>query len=313
MLRLIAHRLLLSIPLLLIVSIIVFVLQSLIPGDAARQLLGFNATPEAVAALREQMGLDRPLHEQYLSWLNDALHGSLGNSMASHQPVVEQLGHRLPVTLSLVIGSTLIAVVVGVLLGVASSRGKALLGRSVDVLSILGMAIPSFWVALVLVTFFSISLGWLPATGYVPLSESPSRWLLALVLPLTALSLPAITAIAKQARESMLDVGASEHVRILRLNGIPERSIVYKHVLRGSAIRITTVAGLQFVAALGGSVVIEQVFGLPGLGSLAVAATATKDISVIQGVTLYFTLLVIAVNLITDIAYGWLNPRVRTA
>jgi len=294
-----------------IVSVIVFVLESLIPGDVARGVLGVSATPAQIAALRRAAGLDQPLWRQYADWLGNALHGSLGRSLVDYSPVSAGLNQRLPVTLSLVIGATLAATLAGVVLGVLSSRGHPLIARLIDVLSIGGLAVPGFWLALILISVFSVRLGLLPATGYVAFGNSPSGWAQSLVLPVIALSMNGITAIAKLTREAMLDVLASEFIRNLRANGIPERSVVYRHALRSSAMRILTMSGLLFIGALGGSVVIEHVFGIPGLGSLAVSATTAKDIPVIQGVAIYFTLLVIVVNLLTDISYAWINPRVR--
>jgi peptide/nickel transport system permease protein len=194
---------------------------------------------------------------------------------------------------------------------VLSSRGHPLVARLIDVLSIGGLAVPSFWLALILISVFSVKLGLLPATGYVTFGDSPSGWAQSLVLPVIALSMNGVTAIAKLTREAMLDVLSSEFIRNLRANGIPERSVVYRHALRSSAMRIITMSGLLFIGALGGSVVIEHVFGIPGLGSLAVSATTAKDIPLIQGVAIYFTLLVIGVNLLTDISYAWINPRMR--
>jgi peptide/nickel transport system permease protein len=290
---------------------IVFVLESLIPGDVARGVLGVSATPAQVATLRREAGLDLPLWRQYTDWLGSALHGSLGNSLVDHSSVAGALDQRLPVTLSLVLGATLAATLVGLVLGVLSSRGQPLVARLIDVLSIGGLAVPSFWLALILISVFSVKLGLLPATGYVTFGDSPSGWAQSLVLPVIALSMNGVTAIAKLTREAMLDVLSSEFIRNLRANGIPERSVVYRHALRSSAMRIITMSGLLFIGALGGSVVIEHVFGIPGLGSLAVSATTAKDIPLIQGVAIYFTLLVIGVNLLTDISYAWINPRMR--
>ncbi|TXK19306.1 ABC transporter permease [Homoserinibacter sp. GY 40078] len=313
MLILILKRVLISIPLLFVVSVLVFVLQSFIPGDAAQQIAGPQASPEMVEKLREALGLNLPVWEQYARWLGEVLHGSLGTSLLNGQPVIDALNQRLPTTLSLVIGSTVIATIVGVVLGVISSRGKGAAARFIDVLSIAGLAVPGFWLALLLITVFSVQLGIFPATGYVAFADSPSEWLRSLALPVAALSLTGVTAIAKQTREAMLDVQASDFIRNLRANGIPESAIVFRHALRSSAVRIVTISGLLFIGALGGSVVIEQVFGLPGLGTLAVSATTSKDLPMIQGIAVYFTLIVIVVNLATDIAYGWINPKVRTS
>ena len=311
MLRLITRRILISIPLLFVVSVIVFVLQSLIPGDAARQLAGLQASPEQVDALRKTLGLDRPVLEQYGAWLSGVLHGSLGHSLLNNQEVTTALGQRLPVTLSLVLGATLVATVIGTVLGVVSSRGRGAAATLIDVLSIVGLAVPGFWLALMMIALFSVQLGLFPATGYVALTDDPAGWAQSLVLPVLALALTGITSVAKQTREAMMDVLGSEFIRNLRANGIRSGSIVYKHALRSSAVRIITITGLLFIGSLSGSVVLEQVFALPGLGSLAVTSTSAKDIPMIQGIAVYFTLLVIIVNLITDIAYGWINPKVR--
>jgi peptide/nickel transport system permease protein len=313
MLILILKRVLISIPLLFVVSVLVFVLQSFIPGDAAQQIAGPQASPQMVEQLREALGLNLPIWDQYARWLGQVFQGSLGSSLLNNQPVLEALNQRLPATLSLVIGSTVVATVVGVVLGVVSSRGKGLAARVIDILSIGGLAVPGFWLALLLISLFSVQLGLFPATGYVAFEDSPSDWAWSLALPVTALSLTGVTAIAKQTREAMLDTLASDFIRNLRANGIPERAVIFKHALRSSAVRIVTISGLLFIGALGGSVVIEQVFGLPGLGTLAVSATTSKDLPMIQGIAVYFTLIVIAVNLVTDIAYGWINPKVRTS
>jgi peptide/nickel transport system permease protein len=311
MLRMIGRRILVSVPLLLVVSVIVFWLQALIPGDAALQIGGLEATPAQTAQLRLRLGLDQPLWAQYWHWLDQAVHGSLGTSLINQQNVTGELNGRLPVTLSLVVGATLVATVIGVLLGIASSMGWPVIGRVVDVISIGGLAVPSFWLGLLLISLFSVQLGWLPSTGYVSFANSPSDWLESLVLPVAALGLAGVTVIAKQTREAMLDVLQRDFIRNLRANGIPERSIIFRHALRSAAIPVVTISGLVFVGALGGSVVIENVFGLPGLGSLAVTATSSKDIPIILGVAMYFTLLVIAVNLLTDIAYRLINAKVR--
>ncbi|MCU1490522.1 MAG: transporter permease [Acidimicrobiaceae bacterium] len=312
MARLVLRRILVSVPSLVVVSVIVFVLQSLIPGDAADTLAGVNATAAHIAAVRAQLGLNRPLPVQYWHWLDGVFHGSLGNSLINGQPVTSLLDPRLEVTLSLVLGATVVASVIGVLLGTASSLDSRVVRRVLDVVSVVGMAIPSFWVALLLIAWVSVRLGWLPATGYVSLSSSPLEWARSLILPVIALALTGMTAIAKQTREAMLDVLQRDYIRNLRANGTGEGSVIFRHAFRSAAMPVVTMSGLLFIGALGGSVIIEQIFGLPGLGEAAVAATSNKDIPVIQGVAVYFTLLVIGVNLVTDIIYGLLNPKVRT-
>ncbi|MGW4033761.1 ABC transporter permease [Streptomyces sp. NPDC004838] len=311
MLSVILRRIAISVPVLFVVSVIVFVLQWFIPGDTAVTMAGSTATAEQIEALRRQLHLDQPLYTQYFAWLGDVLGGSLGQSPLNGESVVAALNTRLPVTLSLVVGATLAATLAGLALGVLSSRGGRPTRRLSDVVSVLGMALPNFWVSLLLIATLSVSLGWFPSGGYVPLAESPGRWLWSLVLPVAALALHGMTAVAKQTREALLDVDGREFIRNLRANGIPERSILFKHALRAASIPVVTVSGVLFIGSLGGAVVIEHVFDLPGLGSLAIRATADHDIPMIQGVAVYFALLVMGVNLVLDLVYAWLNPKVR--
>ena len=309
--KLALRRLALSIPLALIASLISFVLMAFLPGDAARALLGPNATADQITALRQELGLDRPLWEQYVSWLSGAVQGDLGASLISRQPVVEILNGRLAPSLSLIIGATLVASLLGVVLGVIGARrGRA--GALVDSGSLLALAVPDFWLGLVLVVVFAVNLGWLPPTGYVPLADNPVGWATSLVLPVVTLSLPAMARIAKQTRDAMSDALNRPFVRTLRAAAVSERSITYRHALRNAAVPILTVIGLAFIGALGGTVAVESIFAIPGLGSTAVSATASRDLPLIQGVVVYFTLIVIVVNLAVDLAYGYVNPRVRT-
>lgn len=307
------RRLLIAIPLLFFVSAISFVLVSLTPGDAARQILGTQASPQAYQTLRRELGLNLPLYEQYWHWLKNALHGDLGTSIITGQSVTAAINARLPVTLSLIIGAILISVLVGLPLGLISAIRGGVLGKVVDVGALIGFGIPAFWLGVELISIFAVKLGWLPATGYVPVSQSISGWLTSLVLPVIALATAGIAAIAKQTREAMLDVLGSEHIRVARANGLSPRSIYLRHGLKNAAPRVLTVLGIQAVGLLGGTVFIENVFALPGMGSLAVTAVTQHDLPVVEGLAVYFTLIVVVVNLAIDLAYTWLNPRVRTS
>ena len=311
MVRLTLRRLAFSIPLALVASMISFVLMGFLPGDAARALLGPNATAEQLAVVRDELGLNLPLWQQYWNWLVGALHGDLGTSLISRQPVTEILNSRLEPSLSLIIGATLVASVVGIVMGIRAAR-RGFLGRFVDSSSIVALAIPDFWLGLVLIVIFAVNLHWFPPTGYVSLSTNPLLWLQCLVLPVITLALPALARIAKQTRDSMGVALDGTYVRTLRAASIREQSIVYRHGLRNAAVPVITVIGLVFVGALGGTVAIESIFAIPGLGSTAVQATASRDLPLIQGVVVYFTLITIVVNLIVDLAYGYFNPRVRT-
>ena len=312
-LKVIARRLALSVPLLLIVTTSTFVLVALIPGDAARTIVGGNGTEAQYEALRHALGLDQSLPVRFWHWLERAAHGDLGASLFGGEPVASALNSRLGVTLSLVAGSTLLAGLVGVALGIAGALRPGRLGRALDALSLVGLAVPNFFLGLLLVSWFAVSLTLFPATGYVPPAQSLSGWVQSLVLPVVTLGVPGVAVVAKQTRDSMRDALERPFVQTLRATGIRRRSIVLRHALRCGAIPIVTVLGLVFVGALSGAVVVESVFALPGLGSLAVQATTQRDIPLIQGVALYFTIIVIVVNLAVDLLYGWLDPRVRVA
>jgi peptide/nickel transport system permease protein len=299
------------VPLLVVVCSTTFFLAALIPGDIARTMLGPNASQAQYLALRHQLGLNKPIGERYWAWLTAAVHGNLGRSLFDQEPVTSLLDTRLPATLSLVIGATVVASVIGVALGIASAHSSGLLARLVDGLALVGLALPNFFLGLLLVSWFAVSLQLLPATGYVPFTQSPGDWAKSLVLPIITLALPGVAVIAKQTRDAMKDVTGQPFVRTLRASGISRGSIVFKHVLRSAAIPVATVVGLVFVGALSGTVLVESVFAMPGLGGLAVQATANHDLPLIQGVVVYFTVIVIVVNLLVDIAYGALDPRVR--
>ncbi|MFC0534219.1 ABC transporter permease [Phytohabitans kaempferiae] len=311
--RLIVRRLLMSVPLLGVVSLLTFVLTALTPGDTARTILGESYTPEGYAQLRHQLGLDRPLIAQYGDWLAGAVRGDLGISPISGLNVSDQIVSRMGTTLSLAIVTTALATVFGVALGVMSAVRGGAIGRFVDVLSLTGFALPNFWFALVLVTVFAVHLRLLPATGYVPISASASGWARSLILPVVALAVHAVAVIAKQTRDGMLETLSRDFVFSLRANGASEVSVVFRHALRNAAIPVVTVIGLLVVNLLGGVVLIEAVFAMPGLGGLAVDATLQHDVPVIQGVAVTFTVMVVLVNLLVDLTYGWLNPKVRTS
>lgn len=311
MLRIVTQRILTAVPLVLLVSFIIFGLESLVPGNPAQTILGQNATPGAVAALDKQLGLDKPLLVSYLDWLRGIVHGNLGTSVFSGESVVSTLNSRLYVTLSLVGLSLLVSAVAGIALGTISALRGGVLARIVDVVSLLGLALPGFWVAIVLVALFAVKAGILPATGYVSFSASPAQWLEHLLLPVFALSLIGITSVAKQARDSTLDALDADYIMMLRGNGLAEWRILLQHVLRNAAVPVVTVLGVVTVGMLGGTVFVESVFVLPGLGSLATQSTLDHDLPVILGIGLYFTVIVIAINLLVDVAYGLLNPKVR--
>ncbi|MTD57565.1 ABC transporter permease [Amycolatopsis pithecellobii] len=310
--RLVVKRLLLSLPLVLIVSMLTFVMQSLAPGDPAKRILGDQYTPEQYATLRAQLGLDAPIHVRYWNWLKSVFEGSMGQSLYSHEPVTTVLNDRVGVTISLVAATLVVAGVIAIGLGILSAvRKNGVLARVVDVVSLAGHSVPTFWLGLGLVAVFSVQLGLFNSGGYIPPERSLTGWAWSLILPVATLSFGAVALIAKLTRDSMLEVLDREFITTLRARGVPERTIIFRHALRSAAIPIVTALGLLLVGLLSGTVIVETVFGLPGLGGAAVLATTKQDAPLIQGVAVYFTLIVVVVNLIIDILYAWLNPKAR--
>jgi len=313
MVRMAMVRLLWSVPLLIVVSALTFVLAALTPGDAARTILGTNTDPAAYEQIRRELRLDRPLLSQYTDWLKDAVRGDLGSSVFTGQPVTSVLNSRLEVSLSLIVGAGLVCAVLGVGLGLLSALRGGLLGKGIDALSMASMSVPTPWLGLLLILVFAIQLSVLPATGYTPLGVSGTAWLQALILPVACLAAGGVALIARQTRGAVLDVLTRDYVRALRASGLPARAVIFRHVLKNAAVPVVTTLGLLIVGLLGGSIVVEQVFALPGLGQVAVRATGQHDLPVLEGVVVYFTLLVVVFNLLTDLANSWLNPRLTHA
>lgn len=311
MLTFILKRLVSGVVMLVVISVVAFTLLFLGGGDIARRILGQNATQETVAAKAAELGLDRPLIAQLGDWFARALTGDLGRSWFSSQFVTVSMETRLPVTLSIVIGSTVIAAILAILLGVVAARRGGWIDGVVQFLAVVGFAIPGFLIALVLVLVFAIELGWFRATGYTPIADSFAGWLASVTLPVIALAVAAIATIAQQIRGSVLDALNRDYVRTLRSRGLPERRVVYKHVLRNAAAPALAVLAVQFIGMLGGAVIVEQVFALPGIGQLAVQATNQGDIPVVMAIVVVTAIIVVIVNLAIDLAQAALNPKVR--
>jgi peptide/nickel transport system permease protein len=312
MLRFILQRLLALIPLLLIVSLMVFSLVLLIPGDPAYLLAGEDATPEEVEAIREDMGLNRPVLVRYVAWLGAVVQGDLGTSLFSDQPVLDVILERLPVTLSLALAAAGFALVISIPAGlVAGTRPGRLADRVVTVGSSIGLAIPNFWLGLMLVLVLAINNPWFPATGYTPIRDSVVGWWQHIVLPAFTLGLSASAILTRQLRGAMIEVMQQDYVRTARAKGLPYRKVVAKHALKNAAIPMVTIFGLQVNGLLGGTVIIEQIFGMPGIGQLAVASVFTRDLPMIQGVVIMAVFVAVLVNLLVDISYGYFNPKVR--
>jgi peptide/nickel transport system permease protein len=296
------------------ITALTFVLASMAPGDAARAILSSESgsyTAQQYQQMRHALGVDQPLLVQYWHWLDGVAHGSLGTDLFSGQPVTQELNARLAPSLSIILGTVLVAGVTGVSLGIISALRGGVLGRAVDAISLLGLAIPSFWLALALAELLAVKIRLFPATGYTPLDASPAGWLRGITLPVLTLAAGAVAFIAKQTRDSMADVMPREFIVMLRARGLSRRSVVLRHALRNAAIPVVTVLGLLLVGLLGGTVLIENVFAIPGLGQQAVTAAGSHDLPVIVGVAFYFTVIVVIANLLVDLSYRVLNPRVR--
>lgn len=309
-LKLIARRLLTIVPMLFLVTLVIFSITYLIPGDPAATIAGENASPADVERIRDELGLNEPLVTQYFTWMGGVLRGDLGNSLHDGRSVTEVIGARAPATLSLTGASLLVAVVLGVPLGLAAAtKLHSLRDKIAMIVASAGVAIPYYWLGLLLVTFLAVQLGWFPATGYVPLTENPFEWARHLVLPAIALGLAASAEIARQTRASVAGVLDLDYVRTARMKGLPKRTVMGKHVMKNAAGPVITTIGLRASVLLGGTVVVERVFGIPGLGGTALLAVSGRDIPVIQGIALLSALFAITVNLVVDLITSYLNPR----
>lgn len=305
-------RLAALVPTVLLATFVVFILLHLAPGDPSIILAGENASAERIEEIRRSLGLDRSLVEQYLAWLYHAAQGDLGRSIITQESIAAAIGRTLPVTLQLVFGALLVAVVLGVIAGVASAqRADTATDAVISSLSSAGAAMPSFWLGLVLVSIFALSLDWLPATGFVSFAADPWRALRHLVLPSVALGAVGAAEIARQLRAVLIEILASDHVRTLRAKGLSEHRIIWIHALRGAAVPLVTIVGLQVSRLLGATVVVEAVFGIQGIGTLVVSAANNRDYYVVEGVVVVMALIVILVNFAVDISYRISDPRIR--
>ncbi len=304
MLRYVLRRLLLAVPVLLGVSIAVFLMASLVPGDPATVLAGDTASAEQVERIRHELGLDRPLPIQYALFLERLAHGSLGESTRTHREVLLEIADRFPYTLALAVGAVVLSTVVGITLGIFAAIQR---GRAGDYLTmgiaIVGLSVPTFWIALIGIIVFSLTLHWLPVTG--------AREPLSYVLPIVALSLHSAAVKARIARSSMLEVFGQDYLRTARAKGLRERLVILRHALKNALIPISTIVGLQFGSLLGGAFIIETIFGWPGMGRLAVQAIFNRDFPLIQGTVLVGAATYVLVNLAVDVFYAWLDPRIR--
>lgn len=311
MLAFIARKLFSGAFLLLVISSLAYFLVFFSVDGVAYRLLGDAATEADVLAKNAELGLDRPFVVRYLDWLANALHLDFGVSWFTNEPIMDGLANRLPVTITLVAIAILISAILAVILGMTAAIKGGWVDKAVQFLAITGFAVPGFVIAVISVTIFAINLMLLPATGWVPIEEDPGLWIASLILPVFSLVIATVASSAQQIRSAIKNVMEKDWVKTLRSRGIPEREILFKHVLRAAAPAGLTVLSLQFVGMLGGSVIVESIFALPGIGSYAVTATAGGDTPVVMGVVVFTVLVVIFVNLIVDLFNGWLNPKVR--
>lgn len=310
--RYVLRRLLATLPVLLLVSLLTFALLWLVPGDPASMFLDTSATQEALDRVRREMGLDQPFLVRMGDWYWRVLQGDLGTSLLLNRGVTEAILERLPVTLSLTAIAFVFAVLIGVAAGVlAAVRHGRAADQGVMTLALLGLSIPEFWFGLVLIWLLAVTMQWFPAGDYVAFAQDPMLWAWHLALPAFTLACVQMGFIARMTRSSMLEVLSQDYVRTARAKGLPEPYVVLRHGLTNAMVPIVTVMGIMVGALLGGAVVTEQVFSLPGLGRLIIGAVLSRDFPVIQGGLLFLAVIYLAVNLVVDLLYAALDPRVR--
>ena len=312
MVTLLGRRLLATIPLLFLVSLVVFALVHALPGDPAVLFLGEEADPETLARFRVRLGLDRPLVAQYAAWLGRALRGDLGRSLRTNQPVAEAILERLPVTLELLVAALSVSLAIAIPMGIVSAVKR---NSGVDLVStvfaLVGFAMPGFWLGIILIYVFALLLRWLPPSGWVPLPASVPQNLLSLVLPAFTLGTALAALVTRQLRSGMLEVLRQDYVRTAQAKGLSERQVVGKHALKNALISVVTVVGLQLGGLLGNTIITETLFALPGVGRLMIDSIFSRDFFVVQGVILVTATAYVLINLGVDMLYVFIDPRIR--
>ncbi len=308
----ILKRILSTIPVLFIVSIVIFLIVHITPGNPASVILGEEATATQIAELEESLGLNLPIHEQYFNWVGGVVKGDLGTSYFMKEPVTKSISSHLAPTLSLALLAQIIALVIAIPIGViAANKRGTVMDQSLMIFALLGMSVPSFLLALFLILLFGVQLGWLPVAGYKPLADGIMTHLRYLILP--AISLGAIQAalIARMTRSSMLEVLNMNYIKSARAKGVKRTSLIFKHAFRNASLPILTVVGGTFGTLITGAVVTETIFNIPGIGQLIINSVERRDFAVIQGVVLFITFIYVFLNLVIDLLYGLIDPRVR--
>jgi peptide/nickel transport system permease protein len=308
----IIRRLLMSILVLLVITIMVFFLLHIMPGDPATIMLGVDASREQIDALRKELWLDRPVLMQYVHWLSNALHGDFGKSVSFREDAAGIIANRLPVTLHLSILSLIISTFIGIAAGIVCAIRRGGFSDSViTLLANIGIAIPIFWLGILGIYSLGLHLGWLPIQGYT--SPFDNLWLSIKksIMPVICLGIPAVAVLTRQTRSSMLEVVRQDYIRTAWSKGLLERRVVLKHALKNALIPVITILGIQLRTLVGGSVLVEKVFNIPGMGRLMVDSVINKDFIIVQACILIIAAVVLLANLLVDISYGWLDPRIR--
>jgi peptide/nickel transport system permease protein len=308
----VARRVAVLVPTLFFVSVLIFSLQKLLPGDAALALAGEEHDPAAVAAIRARYHLDRPAPVQYAIWMGKLLRGDLGESLRNRIPVTELLASKLPVTVELAIGSMLIALAIGIPAGVISAaRRGTVIDATANLVALSGLSVPHFWLGIMLILLFAVRLGWLPASGYVAPWEDLRRNLTTILLPCIVLGTGVAGVMMRHTRGAMLETLGADYVRTARAKSVPERLVVLKHALRNALIPVITLGAIEFGRLLSGAVLTEQIFAIPGFGKMLVDGVFNRDYAVVQGVVLVSAGLYVLLNLMADVLYFLANPRLR--
>ena len=304
------------IPVLLGVTLVTFIIVHMIPGDPVQVLLGADrrTTPEQIEAIRKAYGLDQSLPVQYIKWLGHVLTGDLGDSLRTKRPVTDELRLRLPVTLELALLAGLVAAVPSIIFGVlAALKRNSGIDYTVTIVALIGVSLPNFVLATLLILLFSAQLKWLPPVGFRPFTDDPVQNLKTMIMPALALGLPLTAILMRFIRSSVLEVLGQEHVRTARAKGLTRGRVLTRHVLPNAGIPVLTVVGIQLASLMGGTVIIETIFGLPGIGKYVYDAIANRDYAVVQGVTLVLAFVYVVISLIVDVLYAVLDPRLRTS
>ena len=312
MIRFIIFRLIQTLIVLFIITFITFALIQIVPGDPALTILGTNATPDQVNKLRHEMWLDRPLLIQYGHWLDNVFHGNLGESVIFHEEVTELIAKRLPITAYLSILALIISVIPGILAGIIGSiRRGSNIDSLISMFANAGVAIPQFLLGILGIYFFGLILGWLPMQGFTWPTDDFWLSIKQSIMPVICLAIPGLAVLARQTRSSMLEIIHQDYIRTAFAKGLKEKAVILKHAMKNALIPVVTLIGIQLRFLIGGSVIVENVFGIPGIGRLLVRASFDKDFLIVQGGVLVIGALVCLVNLLVDISYGWIDPRIK--